>query len=316
MLFNLREYFDNYHNYYIRVRALVAGNFHPWSATHSFGTAYPIEGNLTINLSDMTTCQGEPTQLGSTFICNGEILGTTISGGSGNYQVQWYPRNGMINTNTGNPTVLNPLVSRRYICRVYDVITTELVEAEMFLTVNRQPTIRMTSTVRISEGESYYLGESLLVISDSPEDNQFYWTDLAGWSSTQASPQVRPTRTTRYYLTVTDGNGCVSRQTGIIVYVSRGKEADPENIIANDNGSFMFYPNPTNDYLNLEYSFKGIRNLELRVENIMGQVLFSKKLRASGDNLESIDVSNFASGVYFIRLNLDGKIFSEKFIKE
>lgn len=50
MTINLIEYFESYHNYYIRVRAFANGIYYYWSDTHSFGIAYSIEGDLSVNL--------------------------------------------------------------------------------------------------------------------------------------------------------------------------------------------------------------------------------------------------------------------------
>ena len=312
---NLSEYIDSYRHYFVRVRALVDNTYYIWSDKHSFSTAYTIEGDLTLNLQDVSTCQGSPVQLGSIFMCNDEVINNTITGGSGYYLIQWYPRTGLANSRTGNPTVLNPQASRRYICRVYDYITGELVQEEMYLTVIRKPIVRMASRVTITEGESYSLGERMQIYSDTPDDLQYFWTDNNGWTSTDTNPVVSPTSSTRYYLTVTDGDGCESRQYPVIVYVRRAKETYPENQIADDMGNFVFYPNPAYDQLNIVYTFEGAQELEFRIENIMGQVLYSKELNGNS-NEENIDVSNYSNGMYIIRLNVDGKVFSKKFIKQ
>jgi hypothetical protein len=195
------------------------------------------------------------------------------------------------------------------------MMTNELVEAEMYLTVNDIPVIRMPLVDRIHSGESCYLGDNLLVTSNSPDDIDFYWTDKAGWSSTEVNPIVSPSRTKRYYLTVTDGNGCVSRETSKLVYVVRGKESFNDNVVLNDFGQFSYYPNPTNDLLNIDLVFEEQQVIDISIENMIGQSIFAKKLNVIGNHLEVVDLQDYSTGMYIIKLKVGEKVYFEKFIK-
>ncbi|MUU79180.1 FG-GAP-like repeat-containing protein [Winogradskyella endarachnes] len=70
------------------------------------------------------------------------------------------------------------------------------------------------------------------------------------------------------------------------------------------------YPNPVEDELNIETT-ADITNKVATVFDINGKRVLNLKL-----NTTSIDVSNLTSGVYFLRLESNGKIMKRKFIKK
>ena len=74
---------------------------------------------------------------------------------------------------------------------------------------------------------------------------------------------------------------------------------------------FQIYPNPTNDYLTLESSY---RFVHARILNISGQVVSSI---SDWNDLRSIDVSHCSPGIYFIEVQTkDNKISRRRFVKE
>ena len=84
---------------------------------------------------------------------------------------------------------------------------------------------------------------------------------------------------------------------------------DCENlgVIEIANQSFSFYPNPTQNSLFIE-STTAIENA--RIYNLQGQLI---KEEASTSR---IDVSNLASGLYFVQVESNAVIITKKFIKE
>ncbi len=78
-----------------------------------------------------------------------------------------------------------------------------------------------------------------------------------------------------------------------------------DNIIANN---FEFYPNPANDFINLNVSELSNNNT-YQITDIYGRTLKTSSL-ILGNN--KVDISNFSSGIYY--LILDGKV--SKFIKQ
>jgi hypothetical protein len=71
------------------------------------------------------------------------------------------------------------------------------------------------------------------------------------------------------------------------------------------NEAIQLYPNPVNSILNIS----GVLNQKLEIQNVLGEIVNTK---TNCNTLESIDVSAFAKGVYFVRVGEK----SLKFIKE
>ena len=65
------------------------------------------------------------------------------------------------------------------------------------------------------------------------------------------------------------------------------------------------YPNPTNNYINIETT--NIQANKLEIIDVNERILFSKIL--NDKNREQVDISNFSQGIYFVRIS--GKDFNE-----
>lgn len=79
----------------------------------------------------------------------------------------------------------------------------------------------------------------------------------------------------------------------------------------NDSESSLFhiYPNPATEFININTSFTD-EEISLKVFNAVGkEVLILNKLSS-----ETIDVSAFAKGVYYLQLNVNSKIATQKLI--
>jgi subtilisin-like proprotein convertase family protein len=83
-----------------------------------------------------------------------------------------------------------------------------------------------------------------------------------------------------------------------------------------ENG-FDNYPNPASNYLNIEYQTTKQTQAGIEIFNQQGSLIYSleAKSKLPGEWMETIDVTNFATGVYLLRLTMNGKPFSKRFIK-
>ena len=94
-----------------------------------------------------------------------------------------------------------------------------------------------------------------------------------------------------------------SNHTISVTFVLGINENDLQN-------SIVIFPNPANDVLNVKLSQQFER---VDVTNMLGQVLYSNKLT---DTFFRINISSYASGVYFIRLQDENGMVTKKFLKE
>lgn len=81
--------------------------------------------------------------------------------------------------------------------------------------------------------------------------------------------------------------------------------------------SFRIYPNPVSDYLSIEYSTSVKTAIGIAVINQQGVILSTSEIntRSAGEWKKTLDVSAYKPGVYLLRLSIDGKIYTQRFIK-
>lgn len=80
----------------------------------------------------------------------------------------------------------------------------------------------------------------------------------------------------------------------------------------NKLNSVLIYPNPANDFIQLKFP-ETIPNLNVSISNIWGQVLFNQTYSEFKD--QTLDISTFSKGIYFISLRTDVLEMNYKFEK-
>ena len=88
--------------------------------------------------------------------------------------------------------------------------------------------------------------------------------------------------------------------------------------IATETPTVNLYPNPAEDVFKVDInSVSKIYNNGYKIMNVMGAVLVEKNIgEVMGKYSESIDVSSFSKGIYFIEFNLNGVKSTQKVIKK
>ncbi len=79
-----------------------------------------------------------------------------------------------------------------------------------------------------------------------------------------------------------------------------------------DDGMLTVYPNPANDYLNIEISDAN-NYCFVEISNIVGSVLKSSRLN---NNQNIIDISDLSKGVYFVHVTIGESKITNKIIKQ
>ncbi|WP_298758438.1 T9SS type A sorting domain-containing protein [uncultured Psychroserpens sp.] len=80
-----------------------------------------------------------------------------------------------------------------------------------------------------------------------------------------------------------------------------------------ETSSFDVFPNPTSSILHIELT-SGVSGLTYQVFDILGKQIAAETLGA--ENLSQIDVSNWNSGLYLIKLSNGDKTETKRFIKQ
>jgi hypothetical protein len=110
-----------------------------------------------------------------------------------------------------------------------------------------------------------------------------------------------------YTCTVTDANGCQVSQTVVITGINERSA---------EEASFNMLPNPATNKVTIEYTADKAVPATIRLVSINGQEVYSENFaQAKGKNIQNIDISGLAKGVYFLQLRSENANISKKLIK-
>ncbi len=71
----------------------------------------------------------------------------------------------------------------------------------------------------------------------------------------------------------------------------------------NNNVSFNVYPNPSNGEFNINLDAKDSKNITLLVKNVLGEEVINKLVSVSGKTIETISLSDYSKGIYFLTID-------------
>ncbi len=74
------------------------------------------------------------------------------------------------------------------------------------------------------------------------------------------------------------------------------------------------FPNPVNDKLNVEISYTGTQLVQLELYSVTGKLVYGKSESGIGYFMDEIDVSEISPGLYFLKIQQEGGVFTEKVV--
>lgn len=86
------------------------------------------------------------------------------------------------------------------------------------------------------------------------------------------------------------------------------------NTVAEDQGSFNIYPNPTNGNITLTVDAAKPGQYTLLVYNMLGQKVYSSPVNISGRYSSNLNLSGYGKGVYLVTITGQGEIMEKKIV--
>ena len=75
------------------------------------------------------------------------------------------------------------------------------------------------------------------------------------------------------------------------------------------------YPNPSRDVFNVSFTSEDVQNLEVRIINVIGEVVYTENLiEFVGKYTKQVDLAAYAKGVYFLEITTDNGVINKKLI--
>ncbi len=84
-----------------------------------------------------------------------------------------------------------------------------------------------------------------------------------------------------------------------------------EKLVSSDVNLF---PNPTQNKLTISYPPNAVKNIELSIITIQGQILYLNEIEPNSEGELILDVSDFPVGIHFVNLKMGDKSFTKKLI--
>lgn len=126
------------------------------------------------------------------------------------------------------------------------------------------------------------------------------------WSSGDATVTASGLAAGTYLVTVSDASGCSTVDTAIVPLVSSISTIQLESAI-------NIYPNPTTG--SFVISMKGLTEaVDIELYNALGQRIDDRSANGVADLEYSMDISDLAEGVYFVRLRVGDKLVNRRVI--
>ena len=75
------------------------------------------------------------------------------------------------------------------------------------------------------------------------------------------------------------------------------------------------YPNPSRDIFNVSFTSEDAQDLEVRVINVVGEVVYTENLEQfTGEYNKEIDLVTYTKGVYFLEITTNNGVINKKII--
>ncbi len=145
---------------------------------------------------------------------------------------------------------------------------------------------------------SYTIDNGIIYLDDNSVNADLYSWDFGDGASAQAQGDFAYMYDSSgtYTITLLVANNCGQDIYETTVNITITSLENP-----NEWDEVSIFPNPTNDFVRIDFGKKLDNESSIELINSLGQTVFSKKINRQ-TQVEEVNVSNFPNGIYFIKI--------------
>lgn len=249
-------------------------------------------GSDSTGITISTTPPANPmvTVLGNDTVCQGQSVGLVASGAGVGGTYHW---------SSGETTsTVNITASGDYFVTGINACGDSVISDTVTIVVNPLPPVAAITC--FSSGSDW----GFVCPQCTTGAGTFQWklngASLAGQTSDTLSLDWQSIGSGSVTVTITDNNGCSSTSPNGNCFVGI------EDVMA--ASAISIYPNPNDGHFALTFNNMENDKYAVSVKNILGQVVYSKRIIVNGNYRMNMDLSEFEAGVYFLTVaNSDGE---------
>ena len=165
-------------------------------------------------------------------------------------------------------------------------------------------------------------------VSDTPMQTMEHY-GLPSFPSLDSCTSVAPGTMFMNYMDYTDDNGMFMFTAGQKQRIWAALNTTFRDSLFNSKGclpvgiqensleqAFKIQPNPSNGVFNFSVEMPGTNSLEMYIYDGIGKCIHVEEAKFSGYFSKTIDLSAYANGFYFLRMNSNGQTINKKILKE
>ncbi|MDF1865600.1 MAG: HYR domain-containing protein [Saprospiraceae bacterium] len=274
---------------------LAAGTYSP---TIIDATGCEIGAMVEITEPEELTIDSETTEPD----CFGDETGTAIAipnGGTLPYSYQW-----------NDPDMQTTSTASGLSAGMYEIIVLDSNNCEISTSVNiEQPTEVQIALDEIIN-ETGQNSDGLISITPSGGSGMGYtfeWTFNGDFYSNEED--LTDLMGGEYCVTITDENGCEQTECFNIEIINATLNPTLEEYIS-------IFPNPTSQALNVNMKLPATSLVKITIYDALGREVLENPTVTTQDQAFIFDVSEFGSGVYFMKLMIDDEVLGQRIIVE
>lgn len=210
--------------------------------------------------------------------CNGGANGAlkaVPTGGNGAYTYNW--GNNKVDAIIGNITAGNYTVTVKDGFNCIATSTKTITEPEKIkIAVS---TLNNNATIDVTGGIAPYI---------------YLLNDI----TTLANNIINGLTSGSYTVYVKDNNNCIQNASFSVATTTGVKDAE------NKFDKLEVYPNPANNFININFSLKDNKSVKLELLDLSGQIVFEDEYSNIRDKQTAIDLTGMAAGMYMLKLGL------------